>query len=147
MMPRIDPLKDPLGINEDDLLLGRLPLSPFLWNILLEPIKPISKKGLIELPKSAQDVEEIHITIARVLAVGPLAFQNNTEGGLDMRRFSHTITRPHDLIGRYVMHKRYAGNNMLVKLPSGGRKKLLLIDDDSLLGDVDDPQDFVFYLD
>lgn len=132
-----------------DQLKSRSKLRAHLWYVLIAPLKPKQKSsgGLIEIPESAQTIEEINITIGEVLQVGPLAYQNNTKGGLDMRRFSHDIEKPSDLVGRYVMYKRHTGLNVMMKQPDGDRAKFLLLDDDAVICDVDDPSDFVFYYD
>jgi hypothetical protein len=139
----------PEDISAAERLKSRQLLRAHLWYVLIEPLKPKAKSrgGLIEIPESAQTIEEINITIGQVLQVGPLAYQNSTKGGLDMRRFSHEIEKPADLIGRFVMYKRHTGMNLVLKEPNGDRAKFLLLDDDAIICDVDDPSDFVFYYD
>lgn len=139
----------PEDLSAAERLKSRQLLRTHLWYVLIEPLKPKTKSsgGLIEIPESAQTIEEINITIGQVLQVGPLAYQNNTKGGLDMRRFSHELVKPQDLIGRFVMYKRHTGMNLVLKEPNGDRAKFLLLDDDAVLCDVDDPSDFVFYYD
>ena len=137
-------------------LKQRQKLRAHLWYLLIEPLKPKTGKeveladgsfGELIIPEQGRAVEEINITIGQVLQVGPLCYQNNTKGGLDMRRFSHEIEKPNDLIGRYVVYKRYTGLNVYLRTSDGERAKYLLLDDDAVICDVDDPNDFVFYYD
>jgi co-chaperonin GroES (HSP10) len=123
---------------------NRFPVRPFNWNLIIEPLKPKeTSRGGIYIPEEAQSVEKVQTTVGRVIAVGPTAFTGKSQSGVDMSRFSHTITDPQDLIGRHVIYARYTGSQVKLK----GGKTLLIIDDTNILCDISDPELLVFHYD
>ena len=122
----------------------KLPIRPFIWQIVIEPKRPreTTESGLL-IARSAQEVQEVQTTIGTVVALGPLAFTGKSQSGADMARFSDHITKPADLIGVDVLYQRYTGLN--VKLKNG--RKLLVLDDTNIMCDVPFPDEILFYYD
>lgn len=122
----------------------KLPIRPFIWQLIVEPKRPkeTTESGLL-IARSAQEVQEVQTTIGTVVALGPLAFTGKSQSGADMARFSDHIKSPTDLIGIDVLYQRYTGLN--VKLKNG--RKLLVLDDTNIMCDVPFPDEILFYYD
>lgn len=138
-------VRDNVGSNVDPWdSRANLPIRTWTWHVLVEPIRPKqTTKGGIIVTTDAQKAKEIQTTIGLVRDVGPTAFQGKTASGIDLSVFSHEIRTAQDLIGRYVSYQRYTGN--LYELKNG--RRLIMITDSEILGEVPNPDEFLFYYD
>lgn len=121
-----------------------LPIRAWFWNVLVEPLKPKERsKGGIIVTEQAQEAKKLTTTIGIIRDIGPTAFTGKTSSGIDLSRFSREIEYPEDLIGRFVSYQRYTGHAYEMR---NGRR-LIMITESEILGEVPDPDQFVFYYD
>jgi co-chaperonin GroES (HSP10) len=112
------------------------PIRPVGYRIVIEPTKPeeISKGGII-IAKESQDIHEAYTYIGKVVAVG--------KGCYNHPKFDNEVwCKP----GDYVAHGRYAGQKLEVKDGKGGYLIYRILNDDEVLGVIDDPNQFRIYL-
>ncbi len=96
-----------------DLFLNPPPVRATLWNIYVQPLPPPKEtRGGIQVVKSVQDAEAILQIVGRVFDVGPAALDGKTEGGIDLSKFGEGINSGKDLVGRYVIMQRNAGDKV-----------------------------------
>jgi co-chaperonin GroES (HSP10) len=119
--------------NENDNLpedfFDDLP-KPTFWRMVIMPLKPkeVSKGGIVLAP-SNQEAQAILNFMGRVVAVGPLAGVHERLGG-DGEKAGEGFPK----VGDYVIYGRYAGQPMIFR-----NQKLLIINDDEILGTVPNP--------
>lgn len=103
---------------------------PSYWRVLVMPMKPreVSKGGIV-LARANQEAQEILNFLGRVVALGPTAGVHERLGG-DGTLPSHEFPK----VGDHVIYGRYAGQPLLYR-----GVKLILINDDELLGTVPNP--------
>ena len=141
-----------------DLDAVRKAIKPLLWRVLICPVQPRTlAKGGIALPSSVQDGEEHLNYVGKVVALGPLAgksakFENPDYGDWcrdndariargerindnDPSRYLWSVKE-----GDCVTYGRYAGQRMEWK-----GVKLILVNDDEILGIVDSIEGFRIY--
>ena len=132
-----------------DLDAVRKAIKPLLWRVLICPVQPRTlSKGGIALPSSVQDGEEHLNYVGKVVALGPLAgksakFENpnygpNAAGGFDYPNDHRYLWDVKE--GDSVTYGRYAGQRMEWK-----GVKLILVNDDEILGIVDSISGFRIY--
>lgn len=134
------------GKDVDYLTMPRsqLPVRAWNWNVLVEPLRPKDQSaGGIYVPPDAKKAKELTTTIGTIIDVGPTAFTGKTVSGIDMSRFSWELRHPSDLIGVVVSYQRYTGN--VYELKNG--RRLIMLTESEILGDVPNPDEFVFYYD
>ena len=111
--------------------LEKLP-KPVGWRILVLPFKAKDKtKGGVLLTDKTMEESQLTATVAMVLAVGDDAYQ-------DKEKFPNG---PWCKQGDWVVFGRYAGSRIRI---DGGEVRLL--NDDEILGTVDDPADILTIL-
>jgi chaperonin GroES len=111
----------PEGFFED------LPIKPFYWRVLVMPMAAREKSaGGIIIAQAAQEAQQ-HLTYhGKVIAVGSQAFKEPRLGGDKAG------------VGDWIVYGRYAGQRLEYK--KGGRcVRLLIVNDDEVLGKVSDP--------
>lgn len=129
---------------EPDLLLAGFPFTPALWNIVIEPLRPRSvSDGGIEVVDISMEAEQIQVTVGRVLKCGPSAFAGRTTSGIDLGNFTQDIQSPGQILGKHVVHKRYAGMELTLR-KTGQIVRVMVLGD--LLGVTDDPYAWKFYI-
>lgn len=123
---------------------ANLPIRAWFWHVLVEPLKPKqTTKGGIIVTDDARKAKEITTTIGVIRDIGPTAFTGKTSSGIDLGMFSREVQTPEDTIGRYVSYQRYTGH--AYELRNG--RKLIMIAESEILGEVPNPDEFVFYYD
>lgn len=136
-------------VKVDFLLLakqGKLPMRPTGWNILIEPVEPPRKSaGGIEYVEQTRDIASIQTNCARVLALGPTAFEGKTSSGIELSKLSDEIKTPGDMVGRWIIYQKHTGQASILRRPLEG-KKLMNITASEILDLVDDPNDFLFWV-
>lgn len=133
----------------DLLSLEKLPIEPWGWQMLVEPLEPVEvSEGGIVLPEESKQADEIQTTVARVLRLGPAALDGLTQSGLKLAKLipkaDGSDTTPEDLIGQYLIFQRYTGYP--ITLRKYGNKKVLLISVTEVLAGVNDPSGIKFYI-
>ena len=122
---------------EDDIDI-RLPIEPCGWRILVRPyIRSKSTEGGIELVDETLDNERILTNVGEVMAMGNSCFQAITRSGIDMSKLD-----PKPKVGDWIMYGSYGGQ----KFTTRNGVVYTMINDDSVMGIVDDPQQIRAYL-
>lgn len=104
--------------------------KPTYWRVMVMPVKPKEvSKGGIYLAPSNQEAQAILNFLGKVVALGPSAGTHERLGG-DGKNRADQFPK----VGDYVIYGRYAGQPLLYR-----GKKILLINDDELLGTVPNP--------
>lgn len=102
------------------------------WRLLVRPVPNKRKtKGGILLPDQVLEVKDLLGTLARVIAVGPLAYSR-----ADM--LVNGNVKPWCKVGDYVTYGRYAGARVLY-----GGIKYLTLNDDEITNVIPDPTKFL----
>lgn len=116
-----------------------LPLQPVGWRVLVRPYKPPKTFGesQIEVPDEALESEELLTYVGQIVAMGNLCFQAVTRSGINL-----ADTDPKPKVGDWIMYGTYGGQTLKTK---DGRK-FLVINDDGIMGILDDPTQFRAYL-
>jgi len=119
------------GINKNKKELEKLP-QPVGWRILVLPFKTKEKtKGGVILTDKTLEDSQLTASVAMVLAVGADAYQ-------DKEKFPNG---PWCKQGDWIVFGRYAGSRLKIE---GGEVRLL--NDDEILGTVDNPEDILTIL-
>jgi len=107
------------------------------WRVCLQPVKPkVQTKGGILLPGTAQKAQEALACVGRVVSMGDLVWTS--------KRFINPITGEPSRgpkIGEWVVTGQYAGQTIRY----GGRV-FRVLDDDAILGFVDNPEKIAIYI-
>lgn len=105
---------------------------PVYWRVLVMPMAAKQKsKGGILLPSETQDAQQ-HLTyIGQVLAAGGEAFKS--------QRFANEKNLPR--VGDWIIYGRYAGQRLEYR-----GVKLLIVNDDEILGKVRDPDSLCVHI-
>ena len=114
---------------EEKTEAAKLPV-PTGWRILIMPYTPPKvTKGGIEIPDEVLDRERLAINVGLVMAVGPLAYKDESKFGSES---------PWCKKNDWVMFGKYAGSRFSI---DGG--ELRLLNDDEILAVVEDPSHLV----
>lgn len=90
-------------------------IQPMGWNLLVRPLSPPEKIGNVHIADETRELVEYTTCVARVISIGPLAWNRpDMQGG------------NYPEIGQYVTYPRYAG----LKYVIDGIKYLMLVDED-----------------
>lgn len=119
-------------MDEIDLVNDTARPRPIFWRVLVQPnvAKPMSKGG-IALPDDTRDSQDILNYIGRIIDMGSLAYQHaRLQGEVNMPK-----------VGDWVIYGRYAGQVLSYK-----GTKLLMINDDEVLGIAPDPEALKIYV-
>jgi co-chaperonin GroES (HSP10) len=110
----------------NDAVLDRIP-TPTGWRIAILPYRGAEKtKGGIALADETQRKQQVATVCGYVLKMGPLAYY-------DENKF---FTGPWCGVGDWIIFGRYAG----ARIPIDGGE-IRLINDDEVLGTINDPED------
>lgn len=126
--------------------LGDFMRPALMWRLLICPMQPRKKSaGGIALPDDVQDAEQHLQYIGKVIAIGPLAGKNERFLPPEFRDVNMAKAGalpfhwPYQE-GDWVMYGRYAGMRMEYM-----GMKLLVVNDDELLGKIPSPEGFKIY--
>ena len=101
--------------------------QPLLWRVLVRPLQaPEVTEGGIALTKQIQENQEFVTVVGQIVAKGPRSFlgEKFTDGKLE--------------VGDWVLYPTYGGQR--IELADG--RTFILLNDDQLLGRVDDPEPY-----
>ena len=101
------------------------PVRPFMYRLLVQLLPTVDRIGSVILPQTTQDAQRALAMIARVVAVGPAAFEHDKFSG---DRVS---------VGDYVLINKYKGAEF--EVVDGREPPYRMINDDEILGVVEDP--------
>lgn len=124
------------GLNPEDVTVPDGLPRMLLWRVLVIPVQPKQQttSGII-LATETQDAEKALQFIGRVAGVGPLAGKS-----AKFRDENGQLQWPVK-VGDWVVYGRYAGQRCEYK-----GTRLLLMNDDEILGVADGPEGFRIYV-
>ena len=116
-----------------------LPMQPVGWRVLIRPYKPKSTWGDSELviADEALESEQLLTCIGQIVAMGDQCFKAVTRSGIDLSKID-----PKPKVGDWVMYGTYGGQKLTTKQGT----KYLVMNDDGIMGVVQDPAMFRAYL-
>lgn len=143
VVPREDDVGGDLWENPDDIEMPKDLPETILWRLLVMPMRPRAvSKGGIHLPDEAREAQRHLNYVGKVLSMGALC-------GLS-ERFAMNSPLTGEVsqdkawpvkIGDYVIYGQYAGQRMIYR-----GLRLLVLDDDHILGIVRDPEALKIYI-
>jgi len=114
-----------------------LPVMPVGWRVLVRPYEPPTHHGSIELPEEARTSEE-HLTyVGQIVAMGDQCYKAVTRSGIELANME-----PKPKVGDWIMYGTYGGQKVITKAGT----KYLMMNDDGIMGIVNDPASFRAYL-
>lgn len=136
-MTNIVVLEQPTVNDEDIFPVVKANMRPFGSRVLVQIRRPKKKIGSIFRPDSSVDTQLDNTCVAKVVAVGPLAYKNrNTLEPWAEGQWCG--------VGAYVFVPKYGGIRWEAPAPETdmfpGKVQFALVDDLNILGDVDDPR-------
>jgi len=116
-----------------------LPVTPIGWRVLIRPFKPSKTYGEaeIEVPDEALESEELLTCVGEIVAMGEQCFTAVTRSGIEMSKIN-----PRPKVGDWIMYGTYGGQTIRTK----AGVKYLIMNDDGIMGIVEDPASFRAYL-
>lgn len=129
-----------------DLTAADLPLGAFTWHVLVEPRRPKTHAGVIELAGETKTVEEMQTAIGRVLVRGALFGNGVAASGL---RMNDDPSFAAIKAGDFVMYARHTGQVVKVLQHWKGKdyeRRILAITDTELLCPVSDPERIRYWI-
>ena len=116
-----------------------LPMQPVGWRVLIRPYTPPNTWGDSELviADEAMESEQLLTCIGQIVAMGDQCFRAVTRSGIDL-----SMIDPKPKVGDWVMYGTYGGQKLATKTGT----KYLVMNDDGIMGVVQDPAMFRAYL-
>jgi co-chaperonin GroES (HSP10) len=122
----------------EEKIEAELPVKPIGWRILVRPFKPKStSSGGIQLPEEALESEQLLTYVGQIVAMGDQCFTAVTRSGIDMSKIGNVPK-----VGDWIMYGTYGGQSIITKAGT----KYLMMNDDGIMGIVEDPASFRAYL-
>lgn len=107
--------------------------QPTQYRILVEPYRiPERTQGNIILAEQTRDDSDHVIAVGKIVAKGPQAFKGQTKSGLPLHEAEPEI-------GQWVQYAPYTGH----KIEMRDGRKYRIMNDDSIVAWIDDPEDYV----
>jgi len=117
---------------------AKLPVVPIGWRVLIRCYTaPTHSAGGIEIPDEAKESEELLSFVGQIVAMGSECYKVRTRSGIEMSEID-----PKPKVGDWIMYGTYGGQTIRTK--SGA--KYLIMNDDGIMGIVDDPSTFKVYI-
>jgi len=115
-----------------------LPVVPVAWRVLVRCYDaPDTTAGGIIKAEETRESEELLSYVGQIVAMGSECFKLTTRSGIDMSNIE-----PKPKVGDWIMYGTYGGQS--IKTKSG--TKYLIMNDDCIMGIVDDPSVFRVYI-
>jgi len=126
-----------------DLLVAGYDAEPTFWYIHVEPLTPSNKIGSLYAPDETVEAERYKTNIGRVLKVGPAAMKGHTSSGIPLSDFLPGITEASQMIGRYFVYNRNAGQVITLRET---KQQILITEITDLVSETSKPDAWKFYL-
>jgi len=116
-----------------------LPMQPIGWRVLVRPYKPPETWGesQIAIAEEALESEQLLTCVGQIVAMGDQCFKAVTRSGIELANIN-----PKPKVGDWIMYGTYGGQT--IKTKTG--VKYLVMNDDGIMGIVQDPSTFRAYL-
>lgn len=115
-----------------------IPVQPLGWRVLIRPYEPPKETpGGIVIAEEAMESEELLTYVGQIVAMGSECYKAVTRSGIELAN-----TDPKPKVGDWVIFGTYGGQKVYMK--SG--VKYLLMNDDGIMGIIDNPAEFRAYL-
>ena len=115
----------------------QLPLIPIGWRILVRPFEHPKSVGEILLPAEALEAEEYLTYVGQIVAMGSQCYKAITRSGIHLAEMD-----PKPKVGDWIMYGTYGGQKVITKAGA----KYLVMNDDGIMGIVEDPASFRAYI-
>jgi co-chaperonin GroES (HSP10) len=117
---------------------AELPVVPVAWRVLIRCYEPPSTtaSGMI-IPAEVMESEELLSYVGQIVAMGSECYKAVSRSGIDMSNIE-----PKPKVGDWIMYGTYGGQTIRTKTGT----KYLMMNDDCVMGIVDDPSVFRVYI-
>jgi len=116
-----------------------IPVQPVGWRVLIRPYEPSTTYGDSELviANETMESEELLTYVGQIVAMGSECYKAVTRSGIELANID-----PKPKVGDWIIFGTYGGQKVHTK--SGA--KYLLMNDDGIMGIIDNPAEFRAYL-
>ena len=116
-----------------------IPVVPVGWRVLVRPYEPKSTYGDSEIviADEALESEELLTYVGQIVAMGSECYKAVTRSGIELSRID-----PKPQVGDWIIYGTYGGQKVHMK----NGTKYLLMNDDGIMGVINDPAEFRSYL-
>jgi len=115
-----------------------LPIEPVGWRVLVRPYEaPEETPGGIVMTNETQQSEEILTYVGQIVAMGSECYKAVTRSGIELSKID-----PKPTVGDWIIYGTYGGQSVFTKAGT----KYLIMNDDCIMGIVDDPAAFRAYI-
>lgn len=122
----------------DNEIEVQLPVAPIGWRVLIRPYEVADTTAAgIALPDEVKESEDLLSYVGQIVAMGSECFKVITRSGIDMSKID-----PKPKVGDWIMYGTYGGQTIRTKAGA----KYLIMNDDGIMGIVDDPHTFRVYI-
>jgi len=121
---------------ENDIV-AELPIHPVGWRVLIRPYDAPDTVGDIAIPDEAKESEELLTYVGQVVAMGSECYKAVTRSGIELSKID-----PKPKVGDWIIFGTYGGQ--VIRTKDG--TKWLIMNDDGIMGIVDDPSVFRAYI-
>lgn len=117
----------------------RIPIQPTGWRVLIRPYEPKDTYGdtNIAIANEALESEELLTYVGQIVAMGSECYKAITRSGIDLSNID-----PKPKVGDWIIYGTYGGQKVHMK----NGAKYLLMNDDGIMGVIEDPAEFRAYL-
>jgi len=119
-------------------ITANLPVVPVGWRVLIRcyAVSGTTEGGLI-VPDEVLESEELLSYVGQIVAMGSECYRAISRSGIDMSNI-----HPKPKVGDWIMYGTYGGQSIKTKAGT----KYLIMNDDCIMGIVDDPSVFRVYI-
>jgi len=115
-----------------------VPVQPVGWRVLIRPYEPPKETaGGIIVADEAMESEELLTYVGQIVAMGSECYKAVTRSGIELANID-----PKPKVGDWVIFGTYGGQKVHTKRGA----KYLLMNDDGIMGIIDNPAEFRAYL-
>jgi co-chaperonin GroES (HSP10) len=116
-----------------------LPVQPVGWRMLVRPYEPEKTYGetQIHIAEEALEAEKLLSCVGQIVAMGDQCFMAVTRSGIELSKIN-----PKPKVGDWIVYGTYGGQRLHMK----DGQEYLMMNDDCIMGIVDDPKLFRAYL-
>jgi co-chaperonin GroES (HSP10) len=121
-------------MNDPYIDRASCPIKPINWRLLIQPLPPKKKAGLLDMPDEVTQAEEFLTCVGKIIDMGSFAYMSKTNAGLDLSQESRKPA-----VGSFVLYAQYAGQEVTL-VRDAQPLKLRIIDDTEVLAVITDPE-------